>query len=128
VSSLQEIELAIGGLSTEDRAKLVRDLPTLLPEWEGDLAWQRILRDPTPSSALSRLVDAVDAEFHRDAEAFPEIKEGDFELPAMLLQSPASCKPRSTRPTRSTRSVRGRKKCGIIANSRAANQAGAARL
>jgi hypothetical protein len=79
VSSLQEIELAISELSTEDRAKLVRDLPTLLPEWESDLAWQRILRDPTPSSTLSTLVDTVDAQFRRDAETFPEIKGADFE-------------------------------------------------
>ena len=78
MNSLQEIELAISGLSTEDRAKLVRDLPTLLPEWEGDLAWQRILRDPTPSSGLAALVDEVDAQFRRDPETFPEIKEADF--------------------------------------------------
>lgn len=79
MSSLQEIELAISGLSTEDRAKLVRDLPALLPEWEGDLAWQSILRDPTPSPALSRLVDAVDAQFRHDPGTFPEIEAADFE-------------------------------------------------
>jgi hypothetical protein len=50
-----------------------------MPEWGGDLAWQRILRDPRPSSALSSLVDAVDAEFGRNPNAFPEIKGSDFE-------------------------------------------------
>ena len=79
MSSLQEIELAISGLSSEDQAKLVRDLPTLLAGREGDLAWQRILRDPTPSAALSRRADAVDAEYRRNPEAFPEIKDSDFE-------------------------------------------------
>jgi hypothetical protein len=79
MSSLQEIETAIRGLSSGDHAKLVQDLPTLMPEWEGDLARQRILRDPRPSAALSSLVDAVDAEFGRDPNAFPEIKETDFE-------------------------------------------------
>ena len=79
MSSLQEIESAIGGLSPEDRARLVHDLPSLLPEWEGDLAWQRILRDPRPSPALSRLADAVDAEFGANPEAFPEIKDVDSE-------------------------------------------------
>ena len=79
MSSLQEIETAIRGLSSGDRAKLVQDLPTLVPEWEGDLAWQRILRDPRPSPALSSLVDAVDAEFGRNPNAFPEIKGADFE-------------------------------------------------
>jgi len=79
VSSLQEIELAISSLSSEDQAKLVQDLPALLAGREGDLAWQRILRDPTPSPALSRLADAVDAEYRCNPEAFPEIKESDFE-------------------------------------------------
>ncbi len=74
MSSLQEIELAISGLSSEDQAKLVQDLPTLLAGGPGDLAWQRILRDPRPSPALSSLGDAVDAEYHRNPEAFPEIK------------------------------------------------------
>jgi hypothetical protein len=32
------------------------------PFYEGDLAWQRILSDPTPNSALSKLADAVDSE------------------------------------------------------------------
>jgi len=79
MSSLQEIESAISGLSAEDRAKLVEDLPTLLPEWQGDLVWQRILHDPTPSPALSSLVDRIDAEFARNPEVFPEIKPSDFE-------------------------------------------------
>jgi hypothetical protein len=79
MSSLKEIETAIRGLSSGDRAKLVQDLPTLMPEWEGDLAWQRILHDPTPSSVLSSLADAVDAEYGRNPNAFPEIKGIDFE-------------------------------------------------
>jgi hypothetical protein len=79
VSSLQEIELAISGLSSEDQAKLVQDLPTLISGQEGELAWQRILHDPTPSPALSSLGDTMDAEYHRNPEAFPEIKDSDFE-------------------------------------------------
>jgi hypothetical protein len=79
VSSLQEIELAISGLSSEDQAKLMRDLPELLAGREGDAAWQRILGDTTPSPALSRLADTVDAEYRRNPEAFPEIEDADFE-------------------------------------------------
>jgi hypothetical protein len=79
MSSLQQIESLISGLSLRDRAKLVRDLPALLPEWEAELAWQRIHRDPSPSEALSSFVDGVDAEFRRDPEAFPKIKHADFE-------------------------------------------------
>ncbi len=79
MSSLKEIKSAITALSPEDQAKLVQDLPMLLPEQAGDLAWQRILRNPTPSPALSALADAVDAEYGRNPEAFPEIKDADFE-------------------------------------------------
>lgn len=79
MSSLEEIESAISALSPDDRAQLLKDLPTLLPELEGDLAWERILRDPSPSPALSAFVDKVDAEYRQNAEAFPEIKDSDFE-------------------------------------------------
>ncbi|MDB6057763.1 MAG: hypothetical protein JWO95_1607 [Verrucomicrobiales bacterium] len=79
MSSLQEIETAIGSLSIEDRAKLIHDLPALLPEWEADLAWARILNDPTPSPALSALADSLDREHERNPERFPEIKDSDFD-------------------------------------------------
>ncbi len=79
MSSLQEIESAISALSAEDQARLVQDLPALLHNLGGDLAWQRILRDPTPSPALSSLADAVDAEYRRNPAALPEITDGDFE-------------------------------------------------
>ena len=79
MSSLEEIELAITSLSPDDRARLVKDLPALLPEWEGDLAWARILHDPTPSPALSSIVDEVDAQYRQNPEAFPEIRESDFD-------------------------------------------------
>jgi hypothetical protein len=79
MSSLKEIESAIRALSPDDRARLVKDLPALLPEWEGDLAWARILNDPTPSQALSAFVDEVDAQYRQNPEAFPEIRESDFD-------------------------------------------------
>ncbi len=44
--------MAIGSLSPEDQARLLQDLPALLPGWEGELAWRRIIRDPAPSPAL----------------------------------------------------------------------------
>ena len=79
MSSLQEIKRAISALSPADRATLVKDLPTLLPELDGDAAWERIIRNPSPSSKLSALVDAVDAEYGNNPSAFPEIKERDFD-------------------------------------------------
>jgi len=43
---------------------------------------QRSLRHPTPSPALSSLVDALAREFGRAPESFPEINEADFQLKA----------------------------------------------
>ena len=79
MSSLAEIEAAITNLSPPDRAKLVERLPSLLPEWEGDLAWARIIHDSKPSSALSALADKVDAEFARNPVAFHETTDADFD-------------------------------------------------
>jgi hypothetical protein len=79
MSSLKEIEKAIGELSSKDRAQLVKDLPSLLPEWEGDLAWQKIIRDPSPSPSLSKFVDEIDEQFRRNPEVFPKIITNDFE-------------------------------------------------
>ena len=77
--SLQEIESAICKLSSEDQAALVHSLPRLLPEWEAELPWRKILEDPIPSPALSRLVDRIDAEFRNNAKVFSEITDADFE-------------------------------------------------
>jgi hypothetical protein len=79
MSTVQEIETAIRGLSPEDRDKLLRDLPSLLPELDGDAQWERIIRDPQPRPTLSALFDEVDAERKRNPEAFPEISERDFD-------------------------------------------------
>jgi hypothetical protein len=79
VSSLQEIELAISELSSDDKAALVRDLPVLLAGWYGEIAWQQILRDPTPSPVLSSLADSVDAEHRRNPDVFSKIEESDFQ-------------------------------------------------
>ena len=79
MSTALEIEAAIQTLSPQERKKLVRDLPALLPELDGDEAWKRILDDPAPNSALSAFADAVDAEHQRNPKAFPEIKDSDFD-------------------------------------------------
>jgi len=82
MSTALEIEAAIKSLSPQERKKLVRDLPVLLPELDGDEAWKRILDDPTPNAALSAFADAIDAEHQRDPKAFPEIKDSDFDSKA----------------------------------------------
>ena len=81
--------MAISGLSSEDQAKLVQDLPTLISGQEGELAWQRILRDPTPSPALSKLADAMDAEYQRNPEAFSEIDDSKRVLGKLVRRSAA---------------------------------------
>jgi hypothetical protein len=57
----------------------VRELPKLLPELDGDAAWEKIIQDPAPNSKLTAFVDAVDAEYGKNPNAFPEIKETDFD-------------------------------------------------
>ena len=79
VNSVQDIEAAIRALSSEEKARLAQDLPALLPEIDGDAAWERIIRDNRPRPALSALVDQLEAEFKRDPNVFPEIQDRDFE-------------------------------------------------
>ncbi len=79
MSTAQEIETAIRALSPEERDKLVKELPILLPELNGDAAWEKITRDPRPRPALTALIDEIEAEYRRNPEAFPEIQEIDFD-------------------------------------------------
>ena len=79
MSKVEEIETAIRGLSSAERDRLLEDLPSLLPELAGDAAWQRLLRDTHSRPAFSALLDEVDAERKRDPDAFPIVKESDFD-------------------------------------------------
>lgn len=79
VSTIQEIETAIRSLSPEDRKQLAEDLPGLIPELDGDAAWEEIICDTRQRPAFSALVDQVEAEFQRDPNAFPEIRAIDFD-------------------------------------------------
>jgi hypothetical protein len=79
MSTVQEIEAAIRRLNTDERAQLVRALPKLLPELDGDAAWQCIINDPTPRPALTALLDSIEVERKRNPTAFPEIKDSDFD-------------------------------------------------
>ena len=79
MSTVQEIEAAIRGLSPEERQRLVTDLPDLLPELDGDAAWTRIINDPRPRPALTALLDEVDAQVDRDPTTFPVMEDADFE-------------------------------------------------
>jgi hypothetical protein len=63
VSTAQEIEAAIRALPANEREKLVRDLPVILPELNGDFEWARIISDPRPRASLSALGDEIEARF-----------------------------------------------------------------
>jgi len=79
MSTVEEIEAAIRSLSSDDRRKLLEDLPALLPELNGDAIWEGIIQDPRPRPAFAAFLDEIEAERRRHPEVFPEIQEGDFE-------------------------------------------------
>lgn len=59
MSTVEQIEAAIRALPADERDRLVKDLPKLFPELDGDAAWERIILDDRPRPALSRLLDEV---------------------------------------------------------------------
>ena len=79
MSTVEEIEAAIRGLPQEARERLVKDLPIILPELDGDAEWGRILADPRPRAALTKLGDEIEAQMKEDPDRFPEIHDKDFE-------------------------------------------------
>jgi hypothetical protein len=79
MSTAREIEDAIRMLSAVEREKLIKDLPVLLPELDGDMAWNRIIGDARPRPGLTALLDQVEADYKKNPAAFPEIKDQDFD-------------------------------------------------
>lgn len=79
MSTAVEIEAAIRTLSPIERKKLVRDLPALLPELEGDQAWEQIMEDARPRPGLSKRFDQIEAEYMKRPESFAEIRDADFD-------------------------------------------------
>ena len=79
MSTVEEIEEAIRSLAPAERSKLADLIPTLLPELDGDAEWERIIRDPRPRPALSKLGDEVDAAFRANPEQFPLLNDENFD-------------------------------------------------
>jgi hypothetical protein len=79
MSTVQEIEAAIKSLSATEREKLVEDLPAILPELNGDAAWERILADPRPRPALTALGDEIAAQLKANPDCFPKLQDSDFD-------------------------------------------------
>ena len=79
MSTAQEIEDAIRTLPKGEREKLIKDLPSILPELSAPDEWDRIISDPRPRPALTALGDEIAARMNENPEAFPRITDGDFE-------------------------------------------------
>jgi len=78
MSTVQEITEAIRKLPAVQRAELVEELPALFPELDGDAAWERIIRDPRPRPALSRLLDEAEVEFRENPANCSETTDAEF--------------------------------------------------
>lgn len=79
MSTVEEIEEAIGKLPAAERARLAESLPKLVPELDGDALWEAIIRDPRPRPKLEAFLDEVDARIRENPEHFPLIRESDFD-------------------------------------------------
>jgi hypothetical protein len=79
VRTVQEIEAAIRSLSPVERKELVASLLALLPELDGDAAWEHLIRDARPRPALSALLDQVEHAHQQDRAAFPETSDAEFD-------------------------------------------------
>ncbi len=62
MSTVAEIEAAIRALPRAERERLADDLPSILPELNGDAQWRRIITDERPRPALTALGDEVAAQ------------------------------------------------------------------
>jgi hypothetical protein len=72
MSTVAEIEAAIQALPPADRERLADDLPSLLPELNGDAKWDRIINDARPHPALTALGDEIAAQLKANPAAFRE--------------------------------------------------------
>ncbi len=79
MSTVVEIENAIRRLSPAEREHLAEDLPSILPELNGDLKWEKITNDSRPRPALTALGDDIAAQFKKNPAAFSEMRDADFD-------------------------------------------------
>jgi hypothetical protein len=79
MSTVAEIEAAIKLLPPKERERLADDLPSILPELNGDAKWQRIINDTRPRPALTALGDEIAAQLKTNPAAFSEMRDADFD-------------------------------------------------
>ncbi len=66
MSTVEQIEAAIRALPAGERDRLVKDLPALTPELDGDAAWERIIHVDRRNPAFSRMLDEAKAAVAED--------------------------------------------------------------
>ena len=79
MSTVAEIEAAIKALPPTERERLADNLPSILPELDGDAKWQRIVADSRPRPALTALGDELAAQLKVNPAAFSEMNDADFD-------------------------------------------------
>ena len=79
MSTVAEIEAAIKALPPAERERLANNLPSILPELNGDAKWRRIINDSSPRPALTALGDEIEAQFKKNPAAFAEMHDADFD-------------------------------------------------
>jgi len=79
MSTVAEIEAAIKVLPAAERERLAEDLPSILPELNGDLKWHRFINDSRPRPALTALGDEIAAQLKANPAALSEMRDADFD-------------------------------------------------
>ena len=77
MSTVEQIEKAIRALPAGERTRLMRNLPRLFPELDGDAVWERIIHDGRPRPALSRMLDEA-AAVCEDPAPYSETTDDEF--------------------------------------------------
>lgn len=78
MSTVEQIEAAIRSLPAGERDRLVKDLPKLFPELDGEAAWERIIHDARPRPAFSRLLDEAESAIAEGPAKYPETTDDEF--------------------------------------------------
>ena len=79
MTTVEDIKRAIQALPPAERQQLIEELPALVPELDGDAAWEDLIRDARPRPELSALLDQAEVGLRRHPDAFIETVEAEFE-------------------------------------------------
>ncbi len=79
MSTVAEIEAGIKALPPDERERLADNLPSILPELNGDAQWRRIINDARPRPALTALGDEIAERMKANPAAFSDMRDTDFD-------------------------------------------------